>query len=606
MTSSDDIRSAAPLLHAQSVTFDTPLRLELGGTLPGVTVVYETYGRLTPDRDNAVLICHALSGDSHVARHDEQDSPGWWDLVVGPGKTIDTERYFVICCNVLGGCRGTTGPNSINPSTGKPWGADFPEITVADMVDVQRMVVDHLGIESLLAVVGGSLGGHQALTWAVRYPQRVRGLGLIATSPRLTSQALAFDIVGRNAILRDPHFSAGQYYDKPDKPAVGLALARMLGHITYLSRQAMTSKFDPNRAEPRDIDTEFEKLYSVGSYLAYQGHRFVERFDANSYITLTRAMDRFDLGDTVPRLARAFERCDSRWLVLSFTSDWLFPPEQSRQIVDALVLARQRVSYCNIQSHCGHDAFLLEDDLECYGGMLGSFLRNLSGDTIRTDSPGTRRSGRGRPVPLSAPTSIFHGHRLDYDLILDLIPSSVSVLDLGCGQGELLTLLRDKRQPTRLMGVEVDQQAIAACIDQGLDVLHLDLENPLTSFTDNSFDIVVLSQTLQSIADTRGILREMLRVGRRCIVSFPNFAYHKLRKMLYEQGRSPKTPGIYSYDWYDTPNRRFPSILDFQDLCRSMGIRVEKEVYLDTESDRFITDDPNFNADMAVFVLAGV
>src|SRR5690606_28022976 len=218
-------------------------------------------GTLSPRRDNAVLICHALSGDSHVARHDGDDAPGWWDVVVGPGKSIDTDRYLVICSNILGGCRGTTGPNSINPATGRPYGAQFPQITLADMVDVQRRLIDHLGIETLRAVVGGSLGGHQALTWAVRHPRRVAAAALIATSPRLTSQALAFDIVGRNAILRDPQFHGGQYYDQPTKPSVGLALARMLGHITYLSRDAMTEKFDPTRFDPRDVPTEFEKHY---------------------------------------------------------------------------------------------------------------------------------------------------------------------------------------------------------------------------------------------------------------------------------------------------------------------------------------------------------
>ena len=216
------MRSAKPLRHAQSVKLDQPLALELGGQLAGVTVAYETYGELNAARDNAVLVCHAISGDSHVAQHDEQDDPGWWDIAVGPGKAIDTSRYFVICPNLLGGCRGTTGPGSVNPATGKPYGRDFPTITVGDMVEVQRRLLDQLGISQLLAVVGGSLGGHQALTWAIRHPDGVRGVVALATSARLTSQALAFDVVGRNAILRDPHFHSGQYYDRPQRPAVGL------------------------------------------------------------------------------------------------------------------------------------------------------------------------------------------------------------------------------------------------------------------------------------------------------------------------------------------------------------------------------------------------
>ena len=243
-TSSDSVRSAVPLKYVQYVTFQEPLALQQGGCLPSVRVAYETYGTLSPAADNAVLICHALSGDSHVARHDEDDSPGWWDLVVGPGKAIDTERYFVICPNLLGGCRGTTGPNSVNPETGKPYGADFPIITVRDMVEVQRLLVEHLGIRRLRAVVGGSLGGQLALTWATQLPGLVAGTIALATSSRLTSQAMAFDVVGRNAILHDPAYQDGQYYGSGQGPSVGLSIARMLGHITYLSREAMIEKFD--------------------------------------------------------------------------------------------------------------------------------------------------------------------------------------------------------------------------------------------------------------------------------------------------------------------------------------------------------------------------
>ena len=227
-----------------------------------------------------------------------KDDPGWWDIAVGPGKPIDTDRYFVICPNLLGGCRGTTGPAASTPPTGKPYGRDFPTITIGDMVEVQRRLLDHLGIDTLLAVVGGSMGGHQALAWATRFPERVRSVVALATSPRLTSQALAFDVVGRNAIRRDPHYHGGQYYEEKHGPEVGLAIARMIGHITYLSREAMRQKFDADRLQPRDVATEFEKTFSVGSYLGYQGTKFVERFDANSYMVLSMAMDLFDLGGT--------------------------------------------------------------------------------------------------------------------------------------------------------------------------------------------------------------------------------------------------------------------------------------------------------------------
>ncbi len=375
--SSDSVRSAVPLKYAQYVTFQEPLALEEGGSLPVVRVAYETYGTLSPAADNAVLICHALSGDSHVARHDADDTAGWWDLVVGPGKAIDTDRYFVICPNLLGGCRGTTGPNSINPETGRPYGADFPTITVRDMVKVQKLLVEHLGIRRLRAVVGGSLGGQLALTWATQLPAMVAGTVALATSPRLTSQAMAFDVVGRNAILRDPAYQDGQYYGNGPGPTVGLSIARMLGHITYLSREAMIEKFDAHRLQPRQVQTQFETRFSVGSYLAYQGDKFVERFDANSYLALTMAIDLFDLGDSREELRRALSSSQCRWLLMSFSTDWLFPPFQSEKMVNALIAEGKPVSYCNVKSNCGHDAFLLADELPIYGETMRAFLANL-------------------------------------------------------------------------------------------------------------------------------------------------------------------------------------------------------------------------------------
>ncbi len=600
LESSDRSRSAAPLHHMQLATFSQPLHLELGGQLPSVTVAYETYGRLSAGRDNAVLVCHAISGDSHVARHGDGDDPGWWDIMVGPGKSIDTDRYFVICSNILGGCRGTTGPNRSNPQSGRPYGADFPTITVGDMVEVQRRLIDHLGIETLRVVIGGSLGGHQALTWAVRHPDRVRACITLASSPRLTSQALAFDVVGRNAIVHDPGYRGGQYYDSDGGggPEVGLALARMLAHITYLSREAMTAKFDPGRLEPRDTPTAFEKKFSVGSYLAYQGHKFVERFDANSYVTLSMAMDLFDLGETAHELHSVLASSRCRWLVISFTSDWLFPPAQSQQIVDALIGANHPVTYCNVEASGGHDSFLLEEKLSIYGGLIHAFNANVDdAGPARTPEKAAARAALGRP------TNIFHSHRLDYDVILQLIPAAASVLDLGCGDGVLLSRLRE-RGHTRLVGIELDEESLLACVEQRLDVVQHDLEQGLSPFADGQFDVVVLSQTLQSIDDTEGIVDEMLRVGNSCIVSFPNFAYHKLREMLYEEGRSPKAGGVYHFEWYNTPNRRFPSISDVEEFCSRKAIKVHQKVYLDSETGQRIADAPNRNADMAIFVLS--
>jgi len=595
LDSSDSVRNGGPLQHAQTVTFDRPFDLAEGGRLPSVTVCYETYGQLNAAKDNAVLVCHAISGDSHVARHDEKDDPGWWDVLIGPGKHIDTDKYFVLCPNILGGCRGTTGPNTIDPGTGQAYGPDFPTVTVDDMVEVHWMLLNHLGIETLLAAIGGSLGGHQVLRWSIKYPERIRGAIAVATSARLSSQALAFDVVARNAILHDPNFRDGQYYDGGLTPDVGLAIARMIGHITYISREAMTEKFEADRLTPRDVPTHFEKKFSVGSYLGYQGDKFVERFDANSYITLSLAIDLFDLGSTPEELTASLADSTCRWLVMSFTSDWLFSPEESRQMVDALIRTNKPVSYCNVASRCGHDAFLLPDEVDSYGEMVRGFLANLSGD-------GEAAAARGEHNP----QSIFnpdHPQRLDYDMLLDLIPPSASVLDLGCGNGELLARLAE-RGNAPIAGVELDEQAVIACVCRGLDVVQADLNEGLDAYGDEQFDTVVLSQTLQTILGVEGVIEDMLRVGRKCIVSFPNFAYHKLRTMLAEQGRAPEAPGLLHYKWYNSPNIRCLSIADFEEFIAEKSIQVHRCIALDTEEGVEVTEDPNRNADLAIFVIS--
>ena len=593
--SSDTGRSAAPLRHVQTVTFDGPIELDRGGSLPEVTVAYETYGRLNDARDNAVWICHALSGDSHVAAHDADDDPGWWDIAIGPGKAIDTDKYFVVCPNILGGCRGTTGPNSVNPETGERYGQSFPTITMNDMVDVQRRLLDHLGIDKLLAVTGGSLGGQQTLCWAVRYPDRTRGVALMATSGRLSSQAMAFNVVGRNAIRRDPDFHDGQYYDRANGPQVGLALARMIGHITYLSRESMHQKFSATRNEPRRLEAEFEGQFSVGSYLGFKGAEFVDRFDANSYITLSMAMDLFDLGETVEEFMELLKDNPCRWLILSFTSDWLFPPRESQDIVEALVRTDRPVSYCNIETDCGHDAFLLPNDIDTYGQMTESFLATLSGGV----------TGAAGGDPGAQPSNIFHPdhpHRLDYDVILDLIAPGASVLDLGCGNGDLLAELAG-RGHDRLLGVELHQQDVAACVGKGLDVVHADLNDGLDALCDKQFDCIVLSRALMEIKDVKGVVEEMLRVGRKCIISFPNFGFYKLRDMLYNEGRAPEA-GVLHYKWYNTPNIRVLTIKDFEELCKEMGVKIHQSLALDTEKGAAVSEDANRQADLAIYVIS--
>ncbi|MFO7698716.1 MAG: homoserine O-acetyltransferase [Anaerolineae bacterium] len=348
------------LAETRQWTSEAPLRLDCGRSLSPITQAYETYGELSPDRDNAVLIFHALTGDAHVAGyHDPTDTrPGWWDIMVGPGKAIDTDRYFVICANVLGGCKGSTGPGSLNPETGAPYGLDFPIITLSDMVRAQERLVTHLGIKRLLAVAGGSMGGMMALDWALRYPTRVASVIAIATTARLTAQGIAFNEVGRQAIMADPDWRRGAYYGERS-PEAGLAVARMIAHITYLSNQQMHNKFG-RRLQDRDaLGYDFGSEFQVESYLRYQGHAFVRRFDANTYLYITKAIDYFDIANGKSSLVEAFEPYRAESLVVSFSSDWLFPTEQSRELVRALQANGAPTTFMEIESDYGHDAFFL-------------------------------------------------------------------------------------------------------------------------------------------------------------------------------------------------------------------------------------------------------
>ena len=342
---------------------DRPLKLDAGVELRPFQIAYKTYGTLNADRSNAVLVCHALTGDQHVANvHPVTKKPGWWETMVGSGKPIDTERYFVICPNVIGACMGTTGPSSTNPNTGKPWGLDFPVITIRDMVRAQALLLDHLGIEQLFSVAGGSMGGMQVLQWATSYPERVFSALPIACATRHSAQNIAFHEVGRQAIMADPDWRGGRYHLEGTNPHRGLAVARMGAHITYLSDAALHRKFG-RKFQDRDTPTfSFDADFEVESYLRYQGSSFVERFDANSYLYLTRAMDYFDLAaDSGGVLANSFKSTPTRFCVISFTSDWLFPTSDSRAIVHALNASSARVSFAEIVTDKGHDAFLLDE-----------------------------------------------------------------------------------------------------------------------------------------------------------------------------------------------------------------------------------------------------
>lgn len=578
LSSSDDVRNSNPLREIQVARFDEPLPVRLGGRLDALEIAYETWGELSPAADNAVLICHAISGDSHAARHGPEDEPGWWDALIGPGKAVDTNRLFVICSNVIGGCRGSTGPGSIDPATGGRYGKRFPTVTVEDMVDAQARLLDHLGIERLRAVVGGSLGGHQAIAWGCRYPSRVQTAVVIAASPRLTSQALAFEVVARNAIQSDPHYHNGDYYDAEEQPATGLAIARMLGHITYLSSEAMSQRFEVDRHQPRDIDTAFEKRFSVGSYLAHQGERFTARFDANSYCTISLALSLVDFGGSPADLERTLTPSECDWLVVSFSSDWLFPPSQSEQLVAALTALGRTVSYCEIPTDAGHDGFLLDREIGVYAPLVAAKLGH-----------------RTHRVPRQHPAD---------DAILAMIPKGVAVLDLGCGQGDLLGRLH-ARGHRKLCGVDVGCSALISTAQFGAEVVDADLNRDLTYFHDDQFDVVVVSSTLQEVSDVRTLLDCALRIGSTVIVSFANFGYAPLRKMLAEDGRSPKTKEAYSYEWYETPNRRFATILDVLDLLATLGAEVLQAHYHASGQELSADEarDPNLHAEGAVLKL---
>jgi homoserine O-acetyltransferase len=589
------------LVETQYVTFSDPadaLLLDSGATLGPITLAYEAYGTLNADASNALLITHALSGDAHAAGyHVSSDrKPGWWDTMVGPGKAFNTDKYFVICSNVIGGCQGSTGPSSVNPATGKPFALDFPIITIGDMVKAQRMLVRYLGIRKLFAVVGGSMGGMQVLEWTTRYPDEVGAALCIASTHYSGAQQIAWDAVGRHAIEADSTFNGGQYYDGPH-PEKGLAIARMLAHITYLSEESMKNKFGRTLRNADALSFDFDSEFSVETYLDYQGEQFVNRFDANSYLYITKAMDYFDLSAQYGSLDAAIARIKARMLVLSYTSDWLYPPYQSQQIVSALARQKKDVTYCNIESQYGHDAFLLEVDV---------MRKIISGFLDHTEDPEKKRrqqlatDSESEVLQPVVADSIFDGHRVDYDMIVDLVEPGSRVLDIGCGDGELLCrLIREKN--VEAVGLELHQGNVVCCARRGISVIQGNMDEGLTAFPDQSFDYVICSMTLQVLRKPEFALREMLRVGRKCVISIPNFGHWRVRRSVLFEGRAPVTRNL-PYSWNRTPNRYVLSILDFRRFCEHLNIRIHNEIAL---GDRGVVRHwPNMFALEAVYILS--
>jgi homoserine O-acetyltransferase len=558
--------------------------LETGVVLPTVDVAYQTYGTLNADQSNAILICHAFTGDAHAAGLSVEDGQtGWWDDMVGPGKAFDTNKYFLICSNVLGGCRGTTGPSSINPLTGKPYGARFPMITIGDMVRLQRLLVESLGIRKLLAVTGGSMGGMQALEWAVSHPDAVASCIAIATTARHSAQQIAFNEVGRQAIMADPDYFDGDYYEHDTKPGRGLSVARMVGHITYMSDDSMREKFGRRLRQKEHYSFDFSAEFEVESYLRYRGSRFVERFDANSYLYITKAMDYFDLGSAHGSLREALGNSSARFLVISYTSDWLYPTYQSLEIVSALRAHNKDVAYAELESSYGHDAFLLEVERQSrlVSGFLDATLRQQRQETPHVET-----------------TPTLAGRR-DFAIIGNWVRPSSRVLDLGCDDGALVAWLHANKQ-CDARGVEIDAQRVQRAIERGASAYQADFETALDVYPDLAFDYVVLSQTLQQAQKPLQLLRSMLRVGQRAIVSFPNFSHWSVRWSHMVSGRAPQN-SLFPYEWYESPNIHFLTVKDFEMLCAREGWVIEQREFL--AGNREVHFAPNLTAELAVYLL---
>jgi homoserine O-acetyltransferase len=554
-----------------TLAVDQPMRLDSGETLGPFTVAYETYGTLNAAKSNAILVCHALTGDQYAAgTNPVTGRPGWWTTMIGPGKPIDTDRYFVVCPNVIGGCMGSSGPREIDPATGEVWGLKFPVITIGDMVRAQALMLDALGIDKLFAVTGGSMGGMQTLAFAAAYPDRVFAALPIATAARHSSQNIAFHEVGRQAIMADPDWSGGAYLAAERNPSRGLAVARMAAHITYLSESALHRKFGRNLQDRIAITYGFDADFQVESYLRHQGSTFVDRFDANSYLYITRAMDYFDLAaEHGGQLANAFASSPVRFLLVSFTSDWLFPTPESRAIVKALATGSVSVSFVEIETDKGHDAFLLEEP-ELFRIVEG-FLEGCAeqhGLTPRTRSQPAERK----------PVQPRRGIRADLKLIADMIRPNTRALDVGSGDGELLEhLVHDKGVDGR--GLELDPNGVHLSLAHGLAVIQGDANTDLAEYADKAFDYVILSKTLQAMTDPRAVLEHLVRIGRHAVVSFENFGHWRTRASLMLRGRSPIDRDRPQH-WWETSNIHPCTIADFLLLTKALDIEIEETVVL--------------------------
>ncbi len=587
------------------------LVLDSGQRLEAYSIAYQTYGTLNAAKSNAVMICHALTGDQFVAeRHPVTGKDGWWDNLVGAGKVVDTDRYFVICSNILGGCMGSTGPSSMKPDGSGVWGIDFPVITIGDMVKAQKKLVDALGIGKLFAVIGGSMGGMQTLAWASLYPDMMHAVLPIATAPRHSAQNIAFHEVGRQSVMADPDWNGGTYAVEA-QPRRGLSVARMVAHITYLSESALHRKFGRSLQNREGLSFGFDADFQVESYLRHQGSSFVDRFDANSYLYITRAMDYFDLAaEHDGSLAKAFSATNAAFCVVSFSSDWLFPTSESRDIVHSLNAGGKNVSFIEIQSDKGHDAFLL-DEPEFYE-VLDGFLKGraarlgLFGDFYEPAAQDAAHSAPDIAHMAAQPAISPKEMRVDFQIIGDMVRENARILDIGCGEGDLLAYLAITKKAAGF-GLELSLDGVRSAVGHGLSVIQGDANIDLHYYGERTYDYAILSHTLQAMDNPAETLNRLLNIGKEVIVSFPNFGHWRVRSHLMFGGRMPVNETI-PYSWWETPNIHFCTIRDFEALCGDLGATIVQRMTIDSQGQktdhRFGGRLNNLLGEQAVYLLS--
>ena len=584
----------AGLVKEKSFTYDKPFKMEKG-LLDNFTLAYETYGELNISSDNAILICHALTGDHHVAgvysEHDKR--PGWWNHVVGPGKAIDTNKFFVICSNCLGACKGSTGPTS-RKGNGRTYGISFPDLSILDMVRSQKLLLDHLGVKKLFAVVGGSMGGMQALQWIVEYPNFLEKAIIIAATAQHTVQTIAFNEAGRRSITDDPDWKEGEY-DEGEGPRRGLAVARMMAHITYLSDHGMEEKFGGSKR----LDSKEHFEFSIQRYLDYQGKKFINRFDANSYLKLTEALDRFDLvGEN--SLEKNLSNVKAKTLVIAFSSDWLYTPEQNKKIAAALQSSGKSASYIQIEDKHGHDSFLIDSP---------SFLRAvrlfLEGADLeeekRSKVDGFRKLRNRYEVKKEA----------DFKVIDNWVEDGSRVLDLGCGHGLLLEHLRESKGVSGL-GFDLNLEKAISCVARGVSINQEDIRVGLRNFESDSFDWVIFSRMVEELPEPGEVLREALRVGKRVAVSFVNHGYWRNRFNFLVEGKRVCNE-VYPHQWESSHLSNHFSVNEFESYCKKFtpeteefDIRIGRKVYHRGNWVGTCKWLPNLRAGLAIYELIKV